>query len=70
MGKMKALAMDMEEMFFEAANDVVLECESFEDFYDLMRPQLDLVKHMDIQEVVNILNGIWNDSWGDFIEYA
>lgn len=66
MGKVKAMAMDMEDMFFDGAADVVHECEDFEQFYDLMRPQLDLVKHMDIVEVVNILNGIWNDFWSDY----
>ena len=63
MGKVKSMAMDMEDMFFDAAAEVVLECEDFEQFYNLMRPQLDLVKHMDIVEVVNILNGIWNEYW-------
>lgn len=63
MGKVKGMAMDMEDMFFDAAAEVVLECEDFEQFYNLMRPQLDLVKHMDIVEVVNILNGIWNEYW-------
>lgn len=67
MGKVKAVAMDMEDMFFDAAADVVHECEDFEQFYDLMRPQLDLVKHMDVHEIVNILNGIWNDFWSEYV---
>ena len=61
MAKVKSMAMDMEDMFFDAAGEVVFECDDFEQFYDLMRPQLDLVKHMAIQEVVNILAGIFED---------
>lgn len=58
---MSNYVMSLEEQFFDAAQDVVHECTDFEQFYDLMRSQLDLVKHMDIQEVVNILNGIWSE---------
>ena len=60
---MSNYVMSLEDQFFDAAAEVVMECEDFEQFYDLMRPQLDLVKHMDVHETVNILNGIWNEYW-------
>lgn len=68
MGKVKAMAMDLEELFFEEAFYVVHECESFEEFCNLMKDQHgDLVKHMTIGEVNDQLSGIWNDNLLEYI---
>jgi len=61
MGKVKAWAMDLEDQFFEAASDVILECDSFEEWFDLMKPQMNLVVHMDKEDVFNALTEIWNE---------
>jgi len=66
MGKVKAWCMDLEEQFFEAAADVCHECESFEEFEDVMKPQLDLVRHMDKEEIHDVMCEIWNDVWSDY----
>ena len=68
MGKVKAMCMDNEEMFFEAASDVILECESFQEWVDLMKPQMDLVVHMDKDDVFNSLSEIWNEYWSYYVE--
>lgn len=52
--------MDLEEQFFEAASDVAHECETFDIFCDLMMKQRDLVVHMDMDEVVDILGEIYS----------
>lgn len=59
MGKVKAWAMDLEEQFFEAAGDVVIECENYKQFIEVMTPQMDMVVHMDKSDVDNILSDIW-----------
>ena len=52
-------------MFFEGANDVLHECESFEEFEKVMAPQMDLVAHLD--NVSERLSEMWNDFWSDFL---
>ena len=67
MGKVKAMAMDMEEMFFDAAGDVIHECDHFSEFVDVMKPQMDLVSHMSPQDVDCILSEMWNEFWSDYV---
>ena len=64
MGKVKAWAMDCEEMFWDGAQDVVIECENYEQFVEVMKPQLDLVVHLDKQEIDFGLS----DIWGEYVE--
>ena len=59
MGKVKAWAMDLEEQFFEAAGDVTIECENYQQFIEVMTPQMDMVVHMDKSDVYSILSDIW-----------
>lgn len=66
MGKVKAMAMDLEELFFEEAFYVVQECDSFREFCNLMKDQHgDLVVHMDKEDVFNTLTEIWNEYYSD-----
>ena len=60
---MSSWILDNEEMFFEGANDVLHECESFEEFKKVMAPQMDLVAHLD--NVSEQLSEMWNDFWSD-----
>ena len=55
--------LDNEEMFFEGAGDVIHECESFEEFVGIMKPQMDLVPHLD--NVEEQLSEMWNEFWSD-----
>lgn len=65
MGKVKSWAMDLEEQFFDAASDIVLECENYKQFIEVMKTQMDLVVHMDKSDVEYILSDIWYEytSW-------
>ena len=60
---MSNYVMSLEDQFFEAAAEVVMECENFEQFRDVMKPQFDLVKHMSVREIVDTLTEIWNEYW-------
>ena len=60
---MSSWILDNEEMFFEGANDVLHECESFQEFVGIMKPQMDLVSHLD--NVEEQLSEMWNEFWRD-----
>ena len=67
MGQVKAMAMDLEDQFFDAAAEVVMECECYEEFFELMKRQIDMVAHMDITEVDSALTEIWNEYWSYYV---
>ena len=60
---MSNLILGNEEMFWDGAQDVILECDSFEDFVGVMKPQMDLVVHLD--NVEDQLSEMWNEFWSD-----
>ena len=62
---MSSWILNNEEMFFEGANDVLHECESFQEFVGIMKPQMDLVPHLD--NVEEQLSEMWNDFWSDLV---
>ena len=55
--------LENEEMFFDGAHDVIHECDSFDEFLEIMTPQMDLVSHLD--SVEDQLAELWNDFWSD-----
>lgn len=58
---MSSWILDNEEMFYSGADDVKIECETLEEFIDVMTPQMDLVAHLPKDEVLENLKGIWHD---------
>ena len=58
---MSSWALDNEEMFYSGADDAKIECETLEQFVDVMTPQMDLVSHLPKDEVLENLKGIWHD---------
>ena len=62
---MSGWILDNEEMFFEGANDVLHECESFQEFVGIMKPQMDLVPHLD--NVEEQLSEMWNEFWSNHV---
>ena len=56
---MSSYVMETEEQFYEAAEDVKLECTSFQEFHNVMLSQWDLVKHLEQEEVLEVLNEMW-----------
>lgn len=57
---MSSLVLDNEEMFYNAADDVKLECDNLEEFITLMTPQMDLVANTPKSQVIEILKEIWH----------
>lgn len=57
---MSSYVMDCEEQFYEGAEDVKIECDNIEDFMSIMSSQLDLVKHLELSEVTEVLKEIWS----------
>tara|TARA_B100001113_G_C21094868_1_gene616088 strand:+ start:341 stop:550 length:210 start_codon:yes stop_codon:yes gene_type:complete len=63
---MSSMILDNEEMFFDGANDVIIECDTFEEFLEMMKPQMDLVVHLD--DVEERLSAMYHDAWSDMKE--
>ena len=62
---MSSWILDNEEMFYDGAQDVILECESYQEFLSVMEPQMDLVVHLPTEEVYNNLSEMWNETWSN-----
>ena len=60
MGMGANYVIECEENFFGAAQDVVHEFGSFQEFYNTMMTQKDLVVHMEPETIVEYLSEIWN----------
>jgi len=56
---MSSLVLDNDEMFYSAADDVKLECNTLEEFIALMTPQMDLVAYTPKSQVIEILKEIY-----------
>lgn len=50
---------ECEEKFFDAVQDVCVECDTLDEVFEVMQPQRDLVKHMTDDEVDDIIGEIW-----------
>jgi len=70
MGQMKRLAMQLEEQFYEIAQEYMYVAETWEEFRDHMRNQKELVVHLNYEEVETELKTSWNDYQGDHAEYS
>lgn len=62
---MSSLILDDQEMFWEGAQDVVIECESFQEFVGMMKPQMDLVVNIPQEEIIEDLHELWNEAQGN-----
>lgn len=62
MGKMKALAMDNEDKWFDIAASTISGCEFVGEFMQQMEPHRDLMAHYNDKE----LNEISHEAWGEF----
>ena len=59
MGRVKAMMMDLEEKFEDKAVMVADECETWHEFSSKMESHMDLVNHMGLDDVMNMLAEIW-----------
>jgi hypothetical protein len=63
MGKMKALAMDMEEQFIDKCGEIAGECETFAEYVERAVLFDNLVIHLDKEEVADIISETWDEFW-------
>jgi len=61
MGRVKAMMMDLEEKFEEKAVMVADDCETWHEFSSKMESHMDLVNHMGLDDVMNMLAEIWTE---------
>jgi hypothetical protein len=61
MGRVKAWIMDLEEKFEDKAVMVADECETWHEFSSKMESHMDLVNHMGLDDVMNMLAEIWTE---------
>lgn len=61
MGRVKAMMMEQEELFEEKAVMVADDCETWHEFSAKMESHMDLVNHMGLDDVMNMLAEIWTE---------
>ena len=61
MGRVKAMMMDLEEKFEDKAVMVADDCETWHEFSSKMESHMDLVNHMGLDDVMNMLSEIWTE---------
>lgn len=68
MARMKDLAMDYEEQFEDKMAEIIGGCESFFEFESAMESHMDLVKHVDMDEIRERMADAWGEFWSDKAE--
>ena len=68
---MSGWILDNEEKFWNIADETVGECEVFEQFYEAMKPQKDLLMGSpsdcgSLQEFENMLADAWSEKWSKY----
>ena len=68
MGKVKALAMDMEDQFIEAVSDRIGGCECVDELLISLEKDgsMNLIVHMTDSEKLEFVSELWNDFWYDY----
>ena len=61
MGRVKAMMMDLEEKFEDKAVMLADDCETWHEFSSKMESHMDLVNHMGLDDVMNMLAEIWTE---------
>jgi len=68
MGQMKRYAMELEDQFYEIAQEYMYIAETWAEYRDHMRNQKELIVHLDYEEVEGDLKMWWNDHQRDYAE--
>ena len=66
MGKMNALAMDMEDKFIDACASLVEVSETFSDYKYTAIMNADMGPHLSDNDVSNIITETWNEYWSNW----
>tara|TARA_B100001287_G_scaffold253642_1_gene236471 strand:- start:4594 stop:4797 length:204 start_codon:yes stop_codon:yes gene_type:complete len=67
MGKMKALAMDLEEQFIDKCEDIAKDSESYQEYCERAVLNDNMVVHLDKQEVADIISDVWYETWIKYV---
>ena len=68
MGQMKRYAMELEDQFYEIAQEYMYIAETWAEYRDHMRNQKELIVHLNYKEVEGDLKMWWNDHQRDYAE--
>ena len=66
MGKMNALAMDMEDKFIDACASLVEVSETFSDYKYTAIMNADMVPYLSDNDISNIITETWNEYWSNW----
>lgn len=67
MGKMKAMAMQLEEDFLDTAAETIGQCESYDEFVSKMEPHFQKLKHMELSDIHDMVGETWGEYWSKYI---
>ncbi len=67
MGKMKALAMDLEEQFIDKCEDIAKDSESYQEYCERAVLNDNMVVHLDEQELADIISDVWYETWIKYV---
>jgi hypothetical protein len=65
MGRVKAMAMDNEDKWFDIANSIIGGCETIAEFIIAMEPHSDLMAHFTSEELTEMQCEAWDEYWSD-----
>lgn len=63
MGKVKNMMMDMEDQFIEKIDNVIGECETWNEFTTRMESHMHLVDHNPLGDTMDVMAESWSRYW-------
>jgi len=67
MGKVKAMAMEWEDQFWDHASQTIGNCEHFGEFTQEMEQHAPLVRHIQDIELNDMMREAWDNYWSKYI---
>jgi len=67
MGKVKAWIMDLEDQFIDKCEKIAKESDSYMEYCALAVQYDDMVKHLDEQEVADIISDVWSELYSKYV---
>ena len=67
MGKVKAMAMQLEEDFLDTASSLIEGCETYDEFVRKTEPHFQKLVHMDMNEIHDMVAEAWGEHWSKYV---
>jgi len=67
MGKVKAMAMEWEDEYWDHASQTIGSCEHFGEFTQEMEQHASLVRHIEDIELNEMMREAWDNYWSKYI---